>query len=550
MRGNIMYHKGIFGAGWLLAAIGLMASGTVFAHGEQATRFVAPDGVDAGTCEDARKPCQSILYAIRKSGKGDDVLLAAGTYDFDRDESVLLTSDIIEIWGGYRTRDGFRARDLENSNTFIIGPDSSHRERLAERGLILIQDQKSLGLERKLGERGAGIGDGATRAACNGGAIGPFECSGIDLARWMRLSNFSSNPSSGNDIWGFVDLNNNREYAIIGLRNGTAVVDVTRPRQPREVGTINGQSTTWRDIKVYQFFDAKEQRWKGYAYVVSDATSQGLQIIDLTGLPFNISLANTYTDFSSAHNIYISNVDYATGEALPGHSPYAYILGSNRNGGAYRVLDIASDPVQPIEVTAPPAGSQYVHDATSMIVDDQRTAECAPGHDPCEIYIDFNESSVDLWDTTDKSAPVQISSTPYSGSGYTHSGWYSEDKMFIFIQDEIDELSFGNNSTLRTLDIRRLSQPFVSNIWVGPTGAIDHNGFVSGDKYYMSNYRRGLTILDIADPNDPQEIAFFDTYPDNNNASFNGAWGVFPYLPSGNLLVSDIERGLFILREQ
>ena len=66
----------------------------------------------------------------------------------------------------------------------------------------------------------------------------------------------------------------------------------------------------------------------------------------------------------------------------------------------------------------------------------------------------------------------------------------------------------------------------------------------------MSNYRRGLTILDISNPAEPTEIAFFDTYPNSDSASFNGAWGVFPYLPSGKLLVSDIETGLFILREQ
>jgi len=65
----------------------------------------------------------------------------------------------------------------------------------------------------------------------------------------------------------------------------------------------------------------------------------------------------------------------------------------------------------------------------------------------------------------------------------------------------------------------------------------------------MSNYTRGLTILDITDPTRPSEVGFFDTYPPSNNASFNGAWGVYPFLPSGTILVSDINSGLYILRD-
>jgi choice-of-anchor B domain-containing protein len=299
---------------------------------------------------------------------------------------------------------------------------------------------------------------------------------------------------------------------------------------------------------VYQFFDEAEGRWKGYAYVVADAVNEGLWVVDLTGLPFGISLAATYDEFASAHNVYISNVDYTTGEALPGLTPYVYILGSNRDGGAFRALDI-SDPVNPVEVTAPPRSARYVHDATSITISDERTAQCAPGHDPCELFIDFNENTVDIWDTTEKSAPVRLSSTPYEGSAYTHSGWWSKDARHVFIQDELDESSRGLNTTLRTLDINDLANPFISGVWTGPTRAIDHNGFTLGDRYYMSNYRRGLTVLDVSDPSNPVEAAFFDTFPTSDSASFNGAWGVYPYLPSGLILVSDIERGLVILTE-
>src|SRR5262245_20053560 len=96
----------------------------------------------------------------------------------------------------------------------------------------------------------------------------------------------------------------------------------------------------------------------------------------------------------------------------------------------------------------------------------------------------------------------------------------------------------------RTLDIA------ISEYTVTRTQAIDHNGYVKGSRFYFANYRRGFTILDVADPNDPHEIAFFDSYPGSDAAFFNGPWGVYPFLPSGTIVVSDIDRGLFILREQ
>jgi hypothetical protein len=98
-------------------------------------------------------------------------------------------------------------------------------------------------------------------------------------------------------------------------------------------------------------------------------------------------------------------------------------------------------------------------------------------------------------------------------------------------------------------DISDLNNPFLVSSWVGPTRAVDHNGFTRGSKYYMSNYERGVTVLDISDPLVPVESGFFDTYPSSNNSGFNGTWGVYPYLPSGVILASDIQGGLYVLRD-
>ncbi len=521
-------------------------------------RYVAPNGVDDGDCHDPAAPCATIVYAINQALPGDQVRVAAGTYYVAPAHRTLLLSEIIPVKGGYSQTDAFAIQEPDRHKTYLLGLDPADYTPLRAKGFTPIRDGKEIAFAQSR-ESVAGLRAAPTETTpftrCRGGQAGPYVCQGIDLLARLPLDAFSlaPAPTAANDVWGFVDQDDGREYAIIGLSNGTAVVDVTDPLNPVEVGTVPGTQTFWRDVKVYQFYNDSESRWNAYAYVVADGSvDDGLQIIDLSELPAAISLTTTYTGFKNAHNIYISDVDYATNVLRSGPAAYAYIMGSNlgqgANRGGVRLLDL-SQPTAPIEVAAPPLAT-YVHDGTTFVITDSRTIDCAAGHNPCELFIDFNEDTVDIWDVTAKAEPVRISATPYAGARYTHSGWWSEDKMFLFIQDELDEWAGGQKTRLRTLDISDLTTPFVSRIWTGPTSAIDHNGFSRGSHYYMSTYRRGLTILDIADPNNPAEITFFDTFPGSDSPNFSGAWGVYPYLPSGTILVSDIESGLFLLREQ
>ncbi len=517
-------------------------------------RYVAPNGIDTGHCDDPRAPCRTILYAVNQAMLGEQIRVAAGTYFFDNSDISLLLSEVILVTGGFSLDDAFTVQEPVRYATFLIGPDDQYEQPLLARGFKLIQDAKAIGPDRVERHQPADLqtlqNAPAEATPCSGGAAAVYSCKGIDLLGRVPLSQFSLAPGSANDIWGYVNLNDNKEYAIIGLSNGTAVVDVTDPYHPIEVGAIPGTDTIWRDVKVYQFFNSAQSRWDAYAYVTADKVNDGLQIINLSNLPAGISLANAYTGFLQAHNIYIGNVDYTTAITLNGPTAHAYIFGSDVAGGLFRILDL-TNPTAPTEVAAGSPGTGYVHDGTALVITDTRASSyCDAGHNPCELYVDFNENTVDIWDVTEKDAPSQISSTPYTGSSYTHSGWWSADKMFIFVQDELDEFFFGHNTRLRVLDISDLTKPFVSHIWEGPTRAIDHNGYAKASHYYMSNYRRGLTILDVANPNETSDIAYFDTFPTSDSPNFNGAWGVYPYLPSGTILVSDIEGGLFLLKEQ
>ena len=447
------------------------------------------------------------------------------------------------------------------------GPSHRQRDALARLGLTLIQDRKGLAIAESIATPSLAVATLLAATPCDpvSGMAGPYPCRNVDFLANIPLSRFSTRPNSASDIWGFVDLNDNREYAIIGLHNGTAVVDVTDPEYPEEVATVRGPITKWRDIKVVQLRDTAANCWRAFAYVTADylkMPSQGLQIINLSGLPESVSVSGTWNGIRQAHNVYISNVDYATGVPLPKMEPFVYVTGADRGTdgdtgyGSLIGLEISS-PTVPTEVLKTPPNAQYIHDGTSIVIDDARTAACKSGntqmqgHNPCEVFIDYNEDSLDIWDVTDKSAPLMLSSTYYRDAHYTHSGWWSEDKRFVFLQDERDEMNTGRNTTMRVFDISDLVAPKLVGVWTGNKRCIDHNSFVLGTRLYMSTYRCGLTVLDITNPTKPQEVGFFDTHldPPENNDKFGGSWGVYPFLPSGSLLVSDTEGGLFILRE-
>ncbi|HXQ36305.1 MAG TPA: choice-of-anchor B family protein, partial [Anaerolineales bacterium] len=170
-------------------------------------------------------------------------------------------------------------------------------------------------------------------SSCSGGFAGEYPCQGIGFMSRVPLSSFTGNPLSASNLWGYVDLDDNREYAIIGLRNGTGVVDVTDPANPVIVGHIAGVSSQWREVKVYQFWNATASRWDAYAYVTTEGSGGGIQIIDLTQLPSSVSLANTWTGVSTSHTDHVSNINYSTNASNnPNFPPILYISGSNKGG--------------------------------------------------------------------------------------------------------------------------------------------------------------------------------------------------------------------------
>jgi len=526
-----------------LLSVALLAMPLVaVAHSElEKPLYVAADGVDEGRCHNEASPCRSIGYALGLVGKGGKVFVAAGSYEISNVEDLFhLVSGVVDIRG---------------DSAALIGVPAEYRSVLGERGFHVVADRKGLDHDTvartdKLLALHSSLKSSMKATPCSSGSVNGLPCSNVDLLSHVAFTDVSARPGSAADVWGFVDLNTNREYAIVGYNTGTAVFDVSDAENPREIGFIDGQRATWRDIKVHQFFDDTSARWKAYAYVTTDGAGDGMFVIDMSGLPHSINRVSYSSDFSAAHNVYAAHTDFATGLSLTGATPTLIIAGSSLGGGRFRTYSL-DNPSQPSFLVMPNVSAgDYMHDAASMIITDARKdTQCVNAVAFCVVLFDFNETTVDLWDITVPSSPVRLSRTPYANTGYVHSGWVSEDTQTLFVQDELDEQRFGLGTTLRAFSISDMTAPQSTGNWEGPTTAIDHNGFVRGNRYYMSNYSRGLTILDISDPQNPAPVGRLDTYPFSDSANFVGAWGAYPFFPSGHIAVSDIDSGFYMAKD-
>ena len=386
---------------------------------------------------------------------------------------------------------------------------------------------------------GDGIGDVCDLlAACDNGLADIYPCNGYDLMSYMSLDDLTpgarTGSLSGNDSWGWTDPTTNKEYALVGLNSHAAFVDISIPVAPVLVGilptaTVN---SSWRDIKVYQ----------NHAFIVSEANDHGMQVFDLTRLrsvsntPETFSADTRFTEFGSAHNIFINET-----------SGYAYVVGTNRSGpfsGGALFINI-QNPTSPVSEGGFAAGG-YSHDVQVISYTGPDT-----DHTGKEILVGSNENEIVIADVSDKTNPTILATVTYSNVRYTHQGWFTEDLNYFIVGDELDERDFGNNTRTLVFDLSDLDNPVYSFEYLGPTAAIDHNGYPNGNDYFLANYRGGVRVLDLSQIGSGTltEIGFFDTYPENDSAGFDGVWNVYPFFTSGNIVISDIDRGLFIIRK-
>jgi len=379
---------------------------------------------------------------------------------------------------------------------------------------------------------------------CNAqGIAGDIPCLNIDQESFLTFTQMGYVPISGdnsprgNDVWGWTDPVNGDEYAIMGLTGATTFVRVTNPKQPVPVGVLNSQTgpSSWRDIKVIG----------NWAYIVSEARDHGLQVFDLTRLRgrdtigrFTADAVNT--DFGNAHNIVANE---ATG--------YVYVVGATQTTyprvcrGGLLVIDVRN-PRQPTYAGCF-GGDGYVHDAQCVNYrgpDSRYTGR--------EICFCFNENSLTIVDASNKASMSVIAKTAYTNVAYTHQGWVTEDHRVILLDDEQDEYRLASNSQFTKTyvwDIDSLTAPTLRSVFQASVRSIDHNQYIIGDLTYQANYESGLRILRLNRSTFTLSlVAYFDVFPSRTTSEFNGAWSTYPYFKSGNVLISSIDYGLFVVR--
>jgi choice-of-anchor B domain-containing protein len=310
-----------------------------------------------------------------------------------------------------------------------------------------------------------------------------------------------------NDIWGYTDELGN-EYALVGARKGTSIVKITPPSSPVEVAWFPDSVSIWRDLS----------SWQNFAYVTTEAEA-GLFIIDLNPLPASAPVTTAFykgpitNPWQSAHTLFVDNAGYA------------YIFGANRGNGGVIILDVHTDPMNPIEVGV--FDNWYVHDGYAR----NDTLWCA----------NIGEGFVSIIDISDRANPVLIA-THTTPSNFTHNVWPNDAGNVIFTTDET------TNSFLTAYDVTDPNNLVeLDRIQDLPgSGTVIHNVHIRGNYAISSYYSSGIVVHDISRPTNIVEVGSFDTYPGISTHT-RGCWGAFPFFASGTVLATDMENGLYIL---
>ncbi len=328
-----------------------------------------------------------------------------------------------------------------------------------------------------------------------------------------------------NEVWGYADPVTGDEYAIIGSPTEVHIVDISTPSSPSLVKTFTGTySSIWRDMKTYG----------DYLYYVHDnggGTQEGMTIIDLgplpSGMPTLVGSVPT-SDFGRAHNIFIDEPNARL-----------YVAGSNNgNGGAGGlVIYDLSTPSSPVKIKEIGLTGGYVHDLFVR----NNIAYCNHGNNGMYAY-DFTNISSSFFPPLGN----------VSEGGYNHSSWMTEDDNYVVFATEnqgkplyIVDVSDLTNNGIVSIN----SSGFSNSLDSYAGGNTAHNPLIIGNYCFVSYYEDGIQVWDISTPNSPTLAAYYDMVPNSSyNETARGVWGVYPFLPSGNILASDDVSGLYILR--
>lgn len=300
-----------------------------------------------------------------------------------------------------------------------------------------------------------------------------------------------------NDVWGYT-APDQREYALLGVVDGTAIIDITDASSPKEISFIPSNRSTWKDIKTLGH----------YAYVVNESGG-GMQIIDLSKLPEVATLAATFTDFSTSHNLWID---------------------TDR-----KILFAEGDHAQPVKLyslenpLAPTKLSFLGVECHDIYARDGLVYVSEGGH-----------GTIGIFNYDDPANPTLVKRFQIQRAGYVHNAWPTTDNRYLMTTEE------NSGKTMKMFDLSDLRSVQKVGEVLAP-GSLAHNVHIKGDYAFVSHYGSGLRIYDVSNPASMSEVAFWQE-GERSQTGFVSVWGAFPFFKSGKILASSIEEGLYIFQ--
>ncbi|MBK7232506.1 MAG: choice-of-anchor B family protein [Saprospiraceae bacterium] len=320
-------------------------------------------------------------------------------------------------------------------------------------------------------------------------------------------------PEGGSGIWHYVD-NNGIEYAVFGSRTAVIIYSLEDPKNPIERFRLPGVETTWREVFIYG----------DYIYGVNDNQANGLIIINMKQAPLNITgkfwkstiTANGITEeLNTCHTVFVDE------------KGRLYLNGCGSWRGTL-IFDITKTPEEPQFLGAQTA--RYCHDNF--------------GRNDTIWSSDILDGVLSFWDIKNPASPKEIGvvRTPFS---FTHNAWPSDDGKYVFATDE------RADAYVASYDVTDLSDIKLLDTWrpkdTEGKGVIPHNTRYINGFLVTAFYTDGIKINDVHRPDNIVEVGSVDTWF-GAHGGFNGCWGVSPFLPSGTIVASDIQAGLFVIK--
>jgi choice-of-anchor B domain-containing protein len=326
----------------------------------------------------------------------------------------------------------------------------------------------------------------------------------MTLLGQLPLAGLGRGVTSAAGLWGYTSPSG-RRLAIVGVNDGTAVVDITDPTRPRQITQILGDASSWREARTFG----------EYAYVTTEANT-GLDIIDLRSVDAPLKVQTWRETFTSAHSLYIDEsrgLLFANGTRNAAREPQGM-----------RVLDLAANPRQPREIGS--FTGYYIHD---LYARGNRIYAAAINNGFLGI-LDFSRPS-DIREIT----------RFQTGGAFTHNAWLTDDSRYLFTTDE------RSGRPLEGWDVSDPLRPRKVSEYIARPAGIPHNVVIDGTRMVVAHYADGVHVLDVTNPENPRPLGSFDTFSPPTEG-FVGCWSAYIFPGSNLIIASDIQGGLFVIQ--